>query len=281
MLDFWQVRYKLLALDLDGTLLTNDGTVAEADRLAIARLRESGVEVTIVTGRMYSGATAAAQTIGVRGPIACLNGSQIVDTREATDMVHHRIAGAPAQRLRAILGEREIARYGMFAERIVGDPAGVPYEPYLRGWSDRFEHTDDVLEHQMWRDERGLSALVAVGAPGDIADTAQTIATEMSAVQVTSFDVRWFENTSALVVRADGTDKGVALTWLAEHHGIDLAQVVAVGDWLNDVPMLERAGRSFVMSHALEPVKAVASDVVPREANGGGVAEVIRRVFGL
>ena len=98
-----RVSYRLLAVDLDGTLYSRDGRIVERDRTAIARVAARGVNVAIVTGRLYSGSREAAQTIGIRGPIACVNGSQVVDTRDGRDLVHHRIDGALALQLREIL----------------------------------------------------------------------------------------------------------------------------------------------------------------------------------
>src|ERR1051326_3139947 len=76
--------YKLLALDLDGTLLTSDKQVDRRDIDAIAELQRAGVTVTIVTGRLHSGADAAARACNSAGAIACVEGSHlvVVDTGE-------------------------------------------------------------------------------------------------------------------------------------------------------------------------------------------------------
>jgi hydroxymethylpyrimidine pyrophosphatase-like HAD family hydrolase len=72
--------------------------------------------------------------------------------------------------------------------------------------------------------------------------------------------------------------KGTALEWIARHEGIDASQVVAVGDWLNDIPMLRTAGRSFVMNQAPDEVKAVATDLLDADVStGGGIAEAAER----
>jgi hydroxymethylpyrimidine pyrophosphatase-like HAD family hydrolase len=82
----------------------------------------------------------------------------------------------------------------------------------------------------------------------------------------------------AMVVRASGYSKGTALVWLARHHGITPEEVVAVGDWFNDVPMFEAAGRSFVMAQAPEDVKQTATDRLDSDSStGGGIAEAALR----
>jgi hydroxymethylpyrimidine pyrophosphatase-like HAD family hydrolase len=81
-----------------------------------------------------------------------------------------------------------------------------------------------------------------------------------------------------MVVRASGVDKGTAITWLAEHYGVGLDDVVAVGDWLNDVPMLQRAGQSYAMAQAPAEVKQAAKFLLEADIwQGGGVAEAAER----
>jgi hypothetical protein len=81
-----------------------------------------------------------------------------------------------------------------------------------------------------------------------------------------------------MVVRAAGITKATALAWIAEHHGVSLDEVVAVGDWLNDIPMLKAAGRSYAMAQAPEAVKEAAGEVLDADAwRGGGIAEAAER----
>jgi hypothetical protein len=99
-------------------------------------------------------------------------------------------------------------------------------------------------------------------------------------LQSVSFEVGrpGYSGTWGLVVRAAGVDKGTAIDWIAAHHGVTAADVVAVGDWLNDVPMLRRAGHSFAMGQAPQAVKAAAKYVLKASAaTGGGLAEAAKR----
>jgi hydroxymethylpyrimidine pyrophosphatase-like HAD family hydrolase len=86
----------------------------------------------------------------------------------------------------------------------------------------------------------------------------------------------------AMIVRSSIGTKGTALAWIAEHEGIALADTVCVGDWINDVPMFDVAGRSFVMGQAPAEVKARATDVLRMTSeHGGGVAYALREAFGI
>src|SRR5213079_2943265 len=82
----------------------------------------------------------------------------------------------------------------------------------------------------------------------------------------------------AMMARAAGATKGTALEWIAAHHGVEMREVVAVGDWLNDVPMFRVAGCSFAMGHATDEVKAHATEQLRADVTtGGGIAEAAER----
>src|SRR4029453_8787802 len=81
--------YRLLALDLDGTLLRHDKTVDPRDIAAIRELQRANVTVTIVTGRLRSGAARAAPRCTSGGAIACVEGSHLVEMESGTTLAHH------------------------------------------------------------------------------------------------------------------------------------------------------------------------------------------------
>src|SRR6185503_9421911 len=104
----------------------------------------------------------------------------------------------------------------------------------------------------------GITALVCVGNQATIQSLEQGLRRALAeSIYVIAFPVRRFDSQStwAMVVRAAGHSKGTALTWLAKHYGVSPNEVVAVGDWFNDVPMFQAAGRSFVMAQAPSEVK--------------------------
>src|SRR5512146_1210177 len=88
------MAYRLLALDLDGTLLRADHSVDPRDVAAIAELQAAGVTVTIVTGRLHSGATGAARACAIDGAIGCVEGSHIIDASGRETHAHHALGGA-------------------------------------------------------------------------------------------------------------------------------------------------------------------------------------------
>ena len=276
-----RVTYKLLAVDLDGTLLRPDGTIHEKDVASIAKLREAGIPTTIVTGRLFSGSIEAARRAGITGPIGCVDGSHVVDVESGAEHVHHSLAGYRAERLRMVLSCLDGASFVFAGDRIVHDAAGAPLLPYVRTWSTRLDAVERVTEDAVWSHERGVLGAVAVGSATEIRRAVEAIEADLpSEAFVLSFPVHRRPGEAALIVRAFGATKGTALGLIAAKHGCTEAEVVAVGDWLNDVPMFAVAGRSFAMRQAPDAVKAVATDCLEADGTkGGGVAEAVARAF--
>ena len=277
-------RPRLLAVDLDGTLLDPKTGLAHARDLAALRaLASSGVVVSIVTGRLYSGTRPAAESIGLRGPVVCVDGSHVVSAHDHATLAHHAIRGPQALVMRDALARAGAATFVFARDAIVHDSAGDEYVAYVSTWSTDVRRAASALEHPFWEDDDGVTAAVAVGTHTQIVGAVEAIQRGLPhAAQVVMFPIRRLPGTFGLVARAAGRSKGTALSWLAAHHGYDLGEMVCIGDWLNDIPMLEVAGRSYAMGHAPDEVKAAATHVVPETAErGGGIARVVGEVFGI
>jgi hypothetical protein len=277
------VDYKLLAVDLDGTLLDSLGVPHEADVRALQALAARGIPITIVTGRLYSGTRPSAEIVGIRGPVGCVDGSQLVSTETHRTLFHHGFHGETATKLRDAMAPSGAALFLFAQDQVVHDAQGKPYLDYVSTWSTAILPTVDVAKHAFWAEDPGVTALVAVGTAGQIHDAVISIQGALGdAAQVASFPTRRMENTWGMVVRAAGGNKGSALRWLAEHHGITPEETVCVGDWMNDLPMFEVAGRSFAMGQSPDAVKAAATDHLEETSyEGGGVARAVHLAFGV
>lgn len=277
------MRYRLLAIDLDGTLLQRDGSVHPRDLASIARIRKEGVAVTLCTGRLYSGSKHVAQWLELDGPVGCVDGSQVMlhsPTRSsALDLA--TIQGSHALHLRELLSRRESARFFVAGDRIIHDAAGSLFAPYVATWTGELEECADLHAHPFWEDTAGLLAAIVVGQLVDIEASAAEIRSELGEhAHLISFPLTRIEGLGGMVVRAPGRSKGTALQSIGAHLGIGVEEMVAIGDWYNDKPMFEVAGRSFAMKTAPEEVRGLATDQVSCELKDGGVSEAIERVFG-
>ena len=277
------MKHKLLAVDLDGTLLDPTGVAHEADVRALKAALAEGVYVTIATGRLYSGTRHVAEQLGLRGPVACVDGSHIVSTETHKTLHCHAISGERAIALRDAMDESGAATFVFAQDQVVYDDRGIAYLGYVSTWSTSLVASDDAVAHPFWEHESGVTAVVAVGDYDQIQTAVEAIARGVGEhAQVAMFPAKTSQDRWGMIVRAAGGDKGTALAYVASHYGVAMSEVVAVGDWLNDIPMLKAAGRSFAMGHAPEAVKLQATDRLQHTAvDGGGVARAVELAFGV
>jgi Cof subfamily protein (haloacid dehalogenase superfamily) len=274
--------FKLLALDLDGTLLDHAGEAHDEDVSAVKRLKARGIKITILTGRLFSGTRPSADLLGIDGPVGCADGSHVVHVKGEKTLLHHGIRGRAADRLRDILDRHDLVAFLFAEDAIVHDERGADYLPFVRTWSTDLRYVHRVTEHALWDSKRGMTAVVALGREASISRAVADIQRDQTeAIQVAMFPFRRDREQWGMVARASGGTKGTALAWMAAHYGIDLEETVCVGDWLNDLPMLSAAGRSFAMGQSPDEVKKAATDVLSRSIQtGGGIAEAIELAFG-
>jgi Cof subfamily protein (haloacid dehalogenase superfamily) len=264
---------RLLALDVDGTLLRSDGTVADADRRAIASALARGIAVTLATGRLSSSTLPVARGLALEVPLVCADGAVLFCPNRAVPLVETPLGSAGLSTFLALTRSHELAPFVFNHEAVCGAPGDLERYPWVSGWTDRFvAHGNEGLP-------AGSSALITaigVGRADPVAAVHEALKADPAiADEVAVFPIR---TTDAWVVRLSpgGCSKAVGLTALAERLGITAAEVAVVGDWFNDIPMLAWAGRSFAMGQAPEPVKNAATHLLRSTADtGGGVAEAL------
>ncbi len=259
---------RLVATDLDGTLLRSDGTLDARTLAAIARVEAAGIPLVLCTARPSRVLAALSRATGHRGIAVCSNGSVIWDLH--TDMVLDTFpfaveaAREVVARLRAALPDATwaVERHDVFAR----EPRYVPHWPVP---------ADTIVAE--------LDALLAV-APlqmmvrhpwltGDelVARSRELLAGLAELSHSSSAD-------ALLEIGAAGVSKASGLAVLCERHGIDRAEVMAFGDMPNDLAMLQWAGRSVAVANAHPEVVALADEVTASN-DEAGVAQVLERLL--
>jgi len=221
----------------------------------------------------------------LRTAVGCADGSHVVHAAHHATLVHHAIESLPLEQLRRVLARRRMATFVFASDAIGYDLSGAPFVEYVATWSTDLRPHHDVFEHDLWRSTEGVTAVIALGTKDDVDAVEETLREAGSAdVRLVTFPLLRGGNAGkwALFVRASRGTKGTALAWIAEHTGVALKDTVCVGDWINDVPMFEVAGRSFCMGQAPDEVKGKASGVLRETAEtGGGVASAVKEAFGI
>lgn len=266
----------LLAVDMDGTLLRDDKTIAPEDREAIESASERGIAVTIATGRLTTGALPIARELGLSLPIVCADGAVLVDPADGA-LLHRRSIGHEhaASAVRAML-RHGLAPYVFLADSIHCEASGEQHRPMVETWTRQVFVHGSLPEAAAWRDADCVAMTLGVGDEEWVLRAAEHLRGAHAEVLDTVHFSLMNERIWAVRSLPGGCDKAQMLAHLAGRLGVPASRVVAVGDWFNDVGMFEYAGRSFAMGHAPAPVRESATDVLRSTSRaGGGIAEAI------
>jgi len=260
---------RVVATDLDGTIVRSDGTISARTREALAAVEQAGGMVVIVTGRPVRWLDGIADETGHRGLAICANGAVVWDLHEervvASYPMQAEVAAHIAEQLR-----REIPELG-FAVETVGQ--GFGHEP---GYLPRLATSDQTVVAEL---EALLSAPVSkllarhegMSADELLARARRVIGEEVATLTHSSRD-------GLLEISAAGITKATTLTRVCTEHGYAAADVVAFGDMPNDLPMLAWAGHSVAVANA-HPEVLGAVDEVTSSNDDDGVAQVLSRWF--
>lgn len=260
---------KLVALDLDGTLLGPGFKIGDADKEAIAAARRAGVHVTIDTTRWFELAAITALRLGLTSPLVVHNGAHIRAATADTNVLHLPIPLEPAHEIAAYCDERGWESYTSVA--------GVTY------MRTRYESAIDPsrlppgMRIEKLHAQFVTSPATGILAFGDEALEVIEPTFESKYPGVLAYPAGWSESmTPYVTVTVAGVDKGTGLLAVCEHLGIAPDEAMAVGDAHPDVAMFEVAGVGVAMGNAIDEVKALADAVAPSNEDCG-VAWAIRR----
>jgi Cof subfamily protein (haloacid dehalogenase superfamily) len=260
---------RLVATDLDGTLLHSDGTVTARTRAVLTALDDLGVPVVFTTGRPIRWMESLWADVGGHGLAICSNGGIVYDVEARAVRTVRPIPRAVGLEVAAAV---RIAVPGTTFAIEHGE--GWASEPtFPRHRDDRQQRPQGELD-AIYRDD--VAKLLAVHGDLDPEEFWRRVEDTVGHLVTTT----WSSVGALVEMSGKGVTKASALESLACDLGIGAEEVVAFGDMPNDLPLLEWAGTSYAMANAHPTVLALADHVAPRN-DEDGVAEVLRRLFAL
>ncbi len=263
---------RLVAFDLDGTLMDAAQHIDPRVRQAIALAQQRGVTITLATGRMFAAARPFAESLRIIAPLICYQGGWVQALGDAAPRYRRGLPPDVAQEA-LHLGDAQGWHAVLYAD-------GRLYLREIRYPMDFYHHLlgYDPIIGTPWAD------VLAAHQPDKVLFVA-----EAEAIPPIAARLREHFGGRAEIVRSHdrfvevvprGVDKGRALAWLARHLNIPRHQVMAVGDQENDLPMIRWAGIGVAMGDAAPAVREAARWIAPPLAEAGAAAALQHFVLG-
>lgn len=265
------MRFKLVASDIDGTLLREDGTISPRTVDVLAALP---VPFVLVTGRPVRWLHQLYDQMPAPVPAVCANGAVIYDPADDRVLLANPLSTELLLDVSKKL--REAVPDIALAVEVEDGRAFWYEEAWPVRWEGQRPHQVRVLTTPEELTSVPAVKLLARSAAHEADAFYELISQTLGDVAETTHSSK-----SALVeISAPAVTKAAGLAWLCERDGLSAADVLAFGDMPNDIPMLAWAGTSYAMADAHETVRAAAGHVAPGN-DDDGVARVLEQLLGL
>lgn len=280
---------KLIATDMDGTLLNAAHEISQENQEAIKFAQEHGITVVIATGRAFYEANTPVAETDLKVPYICLNGAEVRDETfniMSTSHLNHSLVS----KITSTLKEKDIY-YQVYTNRgIYTENPQRDLEIYI-DIAERAGQKADVekIENSIQkRIDNGTLKIVdnydkIEDIPGELIMKILAFDSDLGKIDLVGQELAQSPNLAVssssrgnLEITHSDAQKGIALSTIAKQLGIELKDVMALGDNLNDVSMLERVGYSVAMDNAAPEVKTVAKYVTDSNENIG-VGKAIKK----
>ncbi|MGH7660694.1 MAG: Cof-type HAD-IIB family hydrolase [Vulcanimicrobiaceae bacterium] len=259
---------RLVALDLDGTLISASLQVSERVKEAIARARVAGVNFTMVTGRMFAAALPFARAVGIDGPIVCYQGAATYVVATGERLFHYPLPPPVTAEVLKTASSDGVRALGYYDDMLYAD-GNDAYTKEYTGLARVEVHIVPSLQ-EYFRDRPSTKVVCITDIHNADAYVERLKKMLGERAYVTRSQPQFVE------VIDSGVNKGRALAAIAELYGVPTGETMAVGDSWNDVPLLEAAGFSVAMGTAPQELLAMA-DAVVAGVERDGVAEALER----
>ncbi|WP_261854059.1 Cof-type HAD-IIB family hydrolase [Clostridium folliculivorans] len=271
------MKYKLICLDMDGTLLSSPSTISEENRKAVLQAYNKGIKIAITTGRLFTSAKYYADLIGIKVPIVASNGAYVREKDREEVIYKSSLNDDQLERIHEVIKKYDLLTYfnthdTLISESVVGENHGykvnnkeLPEESRIK-----FDEGTDFKEAFKRHEGEILKAICVEEVDIDRLMKAKAELRQYKDLEVVSSWTNNFEVMNA------GTSKGSAVKNLAEMLDIKQEEIICIGDSENDLSMIRYAGLGIAMGNAPDDIKKEADYVTDTNVNSG-VAKAIEK----
>ncbi|RCX17952.1 hypothetical protein DFR58_106120 [Anaerobacterium chartisolvens] len=267
--------YKLIAVDLDGTLLNSQKYVSRENRHALKCAMDKGVKVVVCSGRIFAGARIFAGQIETNEPVIACNGAVIKEMSSSKVIYSNSLSAQACCEIIDVCHKEDI-----YFHVYIGDTMYTERLEYssLFYWNRNAELSEeDKVDIRLTEDIKRvvegntdpIAKVVVISRDGGKLSKARRSMEFVKTIDITSSNYDNFE------VINHGVSKWNALKYLIERMKIQPGEVIAIGDNENDSSMIKNAGLGIAMGNAEEYIKQIA-DYVTLDNDQNGVAEAVK-----
>ena len=266
--------YKLIAIDMDGTLLREDKTVSDRTKKVIAKAVQKGVKIVLASGRPIEGLERYLEELGLNSKedyVMSFNGSVIQNACTKEIISKNILKGSHLKELYTLSKEIGVNIHAFSNEGCI--------TPRMNEYSEVEGRINGIPVHEvnydMLSDEEDIIKIMFID-PEEVLEEAikkipQAIFDQYTVVRSAPFFLEFLNKASS---------KGTGVKALAEHLGIKQEEVICIGDAGNDLDMIKFAGLGVAMGNAFDEVKE-AADYITHNNDDDGVAHVIEKFVGI
>lgn len=264
---------KLIALDLDDTLLNDNREIPENTILALRKCAEKGIYVVLCSGRAEDGILPFVRKLEIVGTQAgkfliAINGCSVFDLHSRTQ-IYKKIV--PTEVL--LHCDDEAKKMGLDSEIYTPDTIFYAKETkWTRLDVDLCHLKGEVVKDYKKLLEKGSCKMLIPGEPEELIILQEKLKKDLGEKAVIFTSKPYF-----LEILPPNCGKGEAISWLANHIGIDIKNCMGFGDSMNDESMIKLCGYGIAMENGLDYIKNIADFVTEKDNNHGGVGDFIEK----
>lgn len=268
-----KLNVKLIALDLDDTLLNDNREIPENTILALRKCAEKGIYVVLCSGRAEDGILPFVRKLEIAGTQAgkfliAINGCSVFDLHSRTQ-IYKKIV--PTEVLLHCNDEAE--KMGLDSEIYTPDTIFYAKETkWTRLDVDLCHLKGEVVKDYKKLLEKGSCKMLIPGEPEKLIILQEKLKKDLGEKAVIFTSKPYF-----LEILPPNCGKGEAISWLANHIGIDIKNCMGFGDSMNDESMIRLCGYGIAMENGLDYIKNIADFVTEKDNNHGGVGDFIEK----
>ncbi len=274
--------YRLLALDIDGTVVNSRDELTAATRCALQRAAAAGVRIVLATGRRYSRALPLVEPLGIDAPLITASGALVKRPSDHGTLYRAEFAG------RLLYDLLRVVERAGFDAVLYGDTYGEGFdfyiprrevaEPALAEYLELNAQCERVMPQLMRDPPEGIFAGFATGTREAMLALHEQLQLSFPGQLYTHVIRSPRYRGHMCEIAPAGATKWSGVLQLARQWGITNDEICAVGDDVNDIPMIESAGLGIAMGNAVAETKAVADRIAPHH-DADGIVQVVEWVL--